>query len=388
MIALLRPYPDEVIGSVLARGARRFGLSWTRLLYLATGRSASSAPFLMPYALGRLAEATGTSPECLLERHTLFPYAVAFMATARREKFRARALEGQNVCGLDCLSHVVLGRTPYRRFCPVCLANDLRDRGESYWRRSHLLPGTQICTLHDVPLLSTKLPLQGGHNASDGLLPIDVVPSAPQVPLPLDVLQSIAAYSVRAMIRMPADRNWLERYCVAAFALGYRLRRTAVAGKLLALDLKNFYGDQFLVSMGASMDLEQKSPWPTLLLRPQYPTRLATPKHVLMLTFLEHAAQKWTIQDAPYRPPGLRRRDYHKVDQAALCRMRIYVQNNARDGARLTVQSLIMASGERACMKRFRDRFPKSKQFLARFRQSRHAARRIQPHAFVGEREG
>jgi lipoyl-dependent peroxiredoxin len=31
--------------------------------------------------------------------------------------------------------------------------------------------------------------------------------------------------------------------------------------------------------MGAAVDLEQKSPWPSLLVRPHYPTRIATPKH-------------------------------------------------------------------------------------------------------------
>lgn len=376
MILLPRPYPDEVIGSVLARGARHLGLSWGRLLQLAAGRSVSSVPFLMPFALERLARCTGTDPELLLEQHTLFPYAVAFMPLERREAFKGRALGNGDVCALDALGHVVLGRTPYRRVCPQCLAEDLERRGESYWRRAHLLPGVQVCLKHHVRLQRTGIPIQGGA-ATDALLPQDLTLSANASPLPTEVLESIAFHSVSALIRRPAERNWLERYWVGAFALGYQLRTRAVAATVIARDLRRFYGDSFLTSMGAAVDLRQKSPWPALLVRPRYPTRLATPKHILMLTFLEHAQPVADLTHVPYRPPGPRPRDYREVDRAALRRMRAYLKANVRKGRRLTVRSLIEASGEQPCMKRFRERFPLSLRFLKRFRRSRYAARRL-----------
>src|SRR5690606_34791744 len=142
---------------------------------------------------------------------------------------------------------------------------------------------------HGTALAPSALALQNGSGASDALLPSDVKPLGRAPALPLPVLESIAMHSVRALIRRPADRNWLERYCVAAFALGYRLRRSAIATAVLAADVKKFFGDQFLDSVGAAIDLDKRSPWPVLLVRPQYPTRLATFKHVLMLSFLEHA---------------------------------------------------------------------------------------------------
>lgn len=381
MILLPRPYPDEIIGSVLARGARWLGLSWGRLLYLATGRSGSSVPFLMPFALDRLAESTGTDPEYLLERHTLFSYAVAFMPLARRNEFKARALSEGNRCGLDTLGHVVLARMPYRRVCPLCISEDLQAHGESYWRRSHLLPGVSVCLVHRTKLWQGTLPLQHGRDTGDALLPAEVRAHPATPALPEEVLESIALYSIGAMLRKPADRNWLERYTVAAFALGYQLRSRAVAARVIARDLNRFFGDRFLQSMGATVDLGQKSPWPALFVRPGYQTRLATPKHVLMLTFLEHAAPIRALSDAPYRPPGPRRRDYRSVDAQALRRMQTFLQAHATKGERLTVRTLVEASGEQPCMKRFRHRFPRSLRFLARFRRSSHAARRIRPHS-------
>lgn len=377
MILLPHPYPDEVLGSVLARGARRLGLSWGRTLELATGRSGSSAPFLMPFALTRLATCTGTEPEFLLERHTLFPYAVAFMPLARRQALKSRALTNGDACGLDTLSHVVLGRTPYRRVCPRCRTEDLRLRGETFWHRSHLLPGVHVCAAHGVPLYPTPIPLQNGPSTADALLPdeVEVLSAAP--PLSHDVLESIALHSVRAMTRGAADRNWLERYWASAFVLGYRLRRRAVACAVLAADIQEFYGDAFLDSVGAHLRLDRKSPWPALLVRPQYPTRIATPKHILMLTFLEYAPVVEGFDRSRYRKPGPCRRDYRKVDDVALRRMRRYILIHARNGSRHTVRSLLEASGEQPCIKRFPERFPRSLGFLKTFRRSKHAARRI-----------
>lgn len=377
MIVLPKPYPDEVIGSVLARGARWLGLSWGRLLFLSTGRSGSSVPFLMPFALRRLAECTGTEPEHLLEHHTLFPYAVAFMSLPRRNELKARALADEDVCGLDTLSHVVLVCTPYRRVCRRCIEEDLKVYGETYWRRSHLLPGVQTCLSHGVNLWRTSLPLQHGRNTSDALLPADT-PSRPVgALLPEQVLESLALHSVGAMLRSPAERNWLERYTVAAFALGYQLRSRAVASRLIARDVKRFFGQPFLESMAAPVDLKQKSPWPALFVRPGYQTRLAAPKHVLMLTFLEHAERIVSFENAPYRVPGPTRRDYRVVDAEALHRMQDFVRAMAVNGRRLTVRCVIEASGEQPCMKRFRERFPRSLRFLGRFRRSKQSARRI-----------
>ena len=219
--------------------------------------------------------------------------------------------------------------------------------------------------------------MQGGRNASDALLPGDVGQHQSLDSVRSEVLESLALHSTRALLRNPADRNWLERYWVAAFALGYQLRRRAIASNVIAIDLKRFYGDEFLESMGAPVDLELTSPWPSLMVRPHYPTRLAAPKHVIMLTVLEHADLVATLDHAPYRRPGPPMRDYRKVDALALRRMRAYVKANALQGQRLTVRSLIEASGEQPCMKRFRERFPRSLAFLAQFRRSRYAARRI-----------
>jgi hypothetical protein len=129
--------------------------------------------------------------------------------------------------------------------------------------------------------------------------------------------------------------------------------------------------------MNATAELHQKSSWPSLLVRPQYPTRLATPKHVLMLTFLEHALPIADLTHAQYRRPGPARRDYGEVDRRALRRMQAYLKAKARKGQHLTVRSLILASGEQPCMKRFKERFPLSRRFLARFRRSKYSARRV-----------
>lgn len=377
MIWLPQPYPDEVIGSVLARGARLLGLSWARTLHLTSGRSPSSAPFLMPFALDRLAHHMGIEPEVLLERHTLFPYAAGFMPLKRREAFKARALSAGNDCRLDALAHVVLNRKPFRRVCPECIKEDLAIRGETYWRRSHLLPGVHICIWHRIALRRTTTPLQGGRDTSDSWLPDRSPLAVTRKPLPHPILESLAIHSVTALLRPPAERNWLERYAVASFALGYQLRSTAVASAVVAADLKRFFGDPFLRSLNADVDLSQKSPWPALLVRPQYPTRLAAPKHILMLSFLEHATPIRNLMHAQYLRPGPTIRDYKKVDLQAMRRMETFLRAQIKKKRRVTVFDLRRASGEQPCLKRFKERFPRSRKFLDEFRSSPYAARRV-----------
>jgi hypothetical protein len=228
-----------------------------------------------------------------------------------------------------------------------------------------------------MDLCPTTLPLQGGRNTSDARLPAEAPASNAKPILDQQVLKSLAHFSVRAMLREPADRNWMERYYVVSQALGYRLRSRAVATAALAVDLKRFYGRQFLDLMCVPVDLAQKSPWPALLVRPGYPTRLSPVKHVLFQTFLKHAQSVENLDHARYRRPGPSRRDYRLVDRQALKRMRLFLKKKAKTGRKLTVGELREASKEQACLHRFKERFPMSRRFLARFRYSVHSVRRL-----------
>ena len=89
---LPKPYPDEVIGSVVARGCIQTGLSLKRLLSDIAGSNRSYASFLMSSNVVAMEAWCGIDPEELLQEHTMFPYAVGFMPKATRAALESKAL--------------------------------------------------------------------------------------------------------------------------------------------------------------------------------------------------------------------------------------------------------------------------------------------------------
>lgn len=119
----------------------------------------------MPGHLGALSERLPESPalrsETVARERTLLPYYTAFVSNARRLRALDNMRLGSTVglflqLGLACFKVPVVDRL---RFCPECLAEMRAEHGELYWRRSHQLPGAQLCPLHAIPLRLSGLVL-------------------------------------------------------------------------------------------------------------------------------------------------------------------------------------------------------------------------------------
>lgn len=332
----------------------------------------------MPFALERIGLQSQCTPVTLLHGHTLFPYATAFMGPERRVLLAKRALAADD-SRISTLAHVVYRGDIERRICQECIEGELRRYGEAYWHRSHLLPGVHVCPIHGTPLLRTGTPLKGGANVADSLLPIDLPRIAIEPPLPADVLRSITAFSVAALTDRMGDANWLERFRLAAASLGYGLRRTALSSAAVATDVRQFYGDAFLEAVGCPVDSGQRTPWPGLMIRPEYPTRFVSTKYILMLAFFEHAGPVADLCRAGYRRPGPEPRNYDALDHQTRQLMAAHLRQAIRRRKRLTVKALKRASGQESSLHAFRDRFPLTRRFLKDFLASPYAARRLPP---------
>jgi hypothetical protein len=163
MSLLPKPYPDEAIGSIIARGVWHSGLPLKSVLKSIFGATKSCNSFLMGNDFSVLTRATGLDAEELLLSHTVFPYATAFMPSAARSELKAKALSPN--FGQDCLSSLtknVSHGVPFRRLCPRCVEEELAAYGETYWHRQHMLPAALVCTAHNEKLAVTSLPLRGG----------------------------------------------------------------------------------------------------------------------------------------------------------------------------------------------------------------------------------
>lgn len=370
-----RPYPDEVVGSLVLRSCRHLGLPYKRVIQRITTTIGAYSSFLLPSNLQMLGSLTGMNPEQLLWEHTIFPYVVAFMSPAEATRLQDKILGP--LSGSDSFSSLtksVTHGTPFRRFCPECIRDDLEHVGETYWHRAHLLPGNHLCLIHHCLLMETTIPLRGVASRNTQM-PSDVAGNPYNTRLSWHVLKKLAEQSEKALtqrLKVPTG------YRSAALHRGYKLAGGDVAGRHLTCNLHSFYPKEFLVETGCYFDQQQRHPWPALLARgdPSFPS--APPKHVLMATFLECAAH--TNRNGQYGTPGPKVSDYATADRRCVEAAKAVLSTVAATGTRITVRALMIKTGYWSSVRHHRQDYPLTDAFLREFLRSelseRQAGRR------------
>lgn len=380
MPVLPKPYPDEVVGSVVARACAHTGLPMRRLLQSVFESQRSSCSFLLGDNIGSLAHRAGLERSEFLFKHTMFPYAVAYMAPETQEQLASKALAPRpREDSLSSITKNVSHGVAYRRVCSKCIAENMQQYGESYWHRKHMLPGVLVCIRHGEPLLETSIELRGRSHQSSVSLPHEVLdlrksPTA----LPREFSLRIAAISGEALEgKSLRSHDWLSCYREQAKSKGYVLPSGDVAGTLAAHVLRNHFGQQYLAMTGCPVGDDPRNTWPTLMFRPRNENNFATPKHVLMQVFLETGPGKVDAKTTVYRAPGKRARDYRQMDVKTALKVRAQIQQLALAKTRMTAQALLLQAGAWSAFKHHRAQFTETAALLEEFKQSEQAERQI-----------
>lgn len=281
---LPRPYPDELVGSLLERAVRFFGIGRAQLLQKLSGRRLESHSFLLTSCAG-LAEAHGMSFEEFLSSHTILPYVTAFLRRQEGQRVISMLLNGEHLRGNRAALTV---RTSVDgqclRCCPVCVKEELSRYGESYWHRTHQLAGVAVCEKHNAGLLVTGFRITRSSHTPP---PHEV--GCVQLPMLQDssgeAQWAIACVST-LILRSAFDHEQLtERHRTLARMLGYLSPAGTVYPRLLLQDVHHYFGDPFLSKHQCSFVDDHKGQWPVKLLLES--AKVATPvKHVLLMSFL------------------------------------------------------------------------------------------------------
>ena len=165
MFPARRPYLDELASSAIFRCSRQFNIPVKRLGRVVLGRDGWRPSFLGASPLHELAQLFRLSPEDLLWNHTTFPYATAKMQHQYYESALANALgSAKQMVGFGAVTQNVTAGLAYRKYCDLCVKDERERHRESFWHRSHNLPGVWLCTRHDTFLRQTSLPVSSsGH---------------------------------------------------------------------------------------------------------------------------------------------------------------------------------------------------------------------------------
>jgi TniQ/Tn7-like transposition protein D len=348
------------------------------MLNATTGTWPRRASFAMPVAIERVSECSGVSPRALLDEHTLFPYVVAFTSSEHYRRLRLAVLTpGVDRHCLSVLLQPIRGAPRSRRFCPACLKEDSDRYGEGYWHRAHLLPGVEICVHHGIALCATEVPFQRTAGDCRLLMPGDLPSKRIASVLSHEVRAAIASISASALWRPFEHTGSLARYREQALHLGYRLSDAGLSGSAIARDLSQFFGSDLLDQCGCRVDLHKRNPWPALLVRPDSPTAHSPVKHILMMTFLEHAPSVRHLKMSEHAPKGKKPRDYSVLDDYAFSRMTRFLERTRRNGKRYTVRHLLKVSELDAAYRRHRDWFPKTRNLIYTFRLGPRSFKRL-----------
>lgn len=173
-----KPYPDELLYSVLARYYVRSGYA----NYVFAAEDLFQSRYVRPSFeyVSPLNEDVMTclrkidTIQNILLNHTMFPYHCRFLTKERKQN----ALN--SLINMDSdYRHLILfpkrTATPSMCYCPLCAADDRKNYGETYWHRLHQIYELTVCPVHKCFLVNADYKLSGK-------LPPDLVPAEIVIP--------------------------------------------------------------------------------------------------------------------------------------------------------------------------------------------------------------
>lgn len=152
------PYPDEILGSWLARCALHNGSgAWRVALESAGIGPKQQSPFFnhvdFTPEFEALLKALQTKYDVAITNLSTVPYFSALSGAENTRVPGATNFLMPTSVNRPAQSLVNLRRPLIPWFCPLCTLDDLARCGETYWHRSHQLPTLCYCHLHSTPLL-------------------------------------------------------------------------------------------------------------------------------------------------------------------------------------------------------------------------------------------
>lgn len=168
-----KPYPDELLYSVLARYSKEAGniKSISNIDDMYGSRNVISSPELpgkMNMLISNLPDNRYTA-DYFIKEHTLFPYVASFLPESRAREVYNLMKDGEasliyNKSGYISSGEITQNRT--FRFCPECFKEDIRNYTEVYWHRIHQITEVWVCPQHKLPLQDSTVSMRGSYRQS------------------------------------------------------------------------------------------------------------------------------------------------------------------------------------------------------------------------------
>ena len=160
------PYEDELLYSCIARYGCHTGQAQNQKAVIRDVWGTDSAVAIpdLPSHLQDFIDNVGavwqTSINELIAQFTLAPLYFPFLSAQQTREviFSMGSKDGGQIHSRVGIVASCVPIPAHFRYCPQCLAEQLAELGEAYWRRMHQLPCIDVCIVHSCKLEDTAVP--------------------------------------------------------------------------------------------------------------------------------------------------------------------------------------------------------------------------------------
>nr|WP_315476477.1 TnsD family Tn7-like transposition protein [uncultured Undibacterium sp.] len=154
------PYEDELLYSMVGRHALHTGLGSNQKAVIREIFSSSTAvaipdlPSHLDALVHNLQLVWPIKVEDLIRSFTLASIYLPFLSRDQAANIirSMRSDLGGSIHTRSGIAASTIKQTAFFRYCPECIKEQVSERGEAYWRRSHQLPGVAFCKPHSCKL--------------------------------------------------------------------------------------------------------------------------------------------------------------------------------------------------------------------------------------------
>jgi hypothetical protein len=354
-------YPDELATGALERTCRWFMLPMATLLQEVLKVHLRRGKFLAIGPVSQAAALFNTTPDDLLWNHTTFPYASAFVSEAVFEKAIDEALGVTSGNGTiyAVMRNAEVGISR-RRVCTRCLDEDMSFYGESYWHRSHNLPGSFYCVKHRCLLYETSLPAHGRPMAR---LPVECELTEAPAAWRSRLSWQLAEASERLLARphCAGEQRGASFYMSLAVETGWMHDEGRVSQPALARAMKACFHEEF--QKATLTEFKESRAWPVLAFNPKS-CNLSPLKHLMVETLLRDGTEKAGVLS--FRSKGAPRANYAAIYNMLSERAEVELQRVMAAGEKLTREDFLRRIGGKSAYQDYSKLCPKLKEVADR----------------------
>ena len=318
MISFLpKPYPDEILYSILARYHIRSGntspkATLKELFNSQTTIATIDLPSNLDYLIKNPQFVSNYQIEDLIYKHTLYPLYSPFLPPERASQV-LESMKGDDGGDIHTRAGIMassITMPKYFRFCPTCLEEDLHNYGESYWHRIHQTPGVLACPLHRQILQNSIVSLQGFNrheyyatstrnchiNKQDNIYSRETLEKL--LVLAKDIFWLINSNLTSQKI------NWFrKRYVNLMIEHGLATATGRIYQKKLLDSFLLFYGSEVLNSVNSIVSFTNENNWVSSIVR-KHRKSFHPIRHLLMMRFLQTSPEEFFQHNYEYKPFG------------------------------------------------------------------------------------